>query len=179
MNDFQPEVEVLEQRKTNWWLVVGGIVLILFAVGTFAAPAFFLELVTILAGFAFLFSGLTNVITYFRWRPMPGAAGTLLMAVLDIVVGVLMLAYPIALEPVIPWMFGAVFVVFGIMEIVGTQPLGQIVPESRVIMVISGILTVIVGVMFFVWPASLSIWIAAFALIRGVTLIVCALAGRS
>lgn len=178
MSPFQPEVEVLEPRGINWWLIAGGIVLIIFAIGTFAAPVFFLELVTIMAGFGFVFSGVTNIVTYFRLRPIPGAAGTLLMAVLDIAVGVLMLVYPLVFAPVLPWMLGACFVAFGLLEIVGSAPLGQVVPESRVIMVISGILTVVVGAMFFMWPESLSIWVAAFALIRGVTLIVCAIANR-
>ena len=169
-----PKTEVIGQRKTNWWLVLGGVVLVLFAIGTFAAPVFFLEMLTIMAGFGFLFSGVMGIVTYVQTRYVSGSAWPLFMGILDVIVGILMLMHPIAFAPVFPWLLGASFIVFGVLEAVGSFPLGTYLPESRTMMVISGVLTAIVGIMFVIWPSSLSIWVGAFALIRGITL---ALAG--
>ena len=174
----QPEVEVIGERKTNWWLVIGGVVLLVFAIGTFAYPAVFLELITITAGVGFIVSGVSGVITYAQTRPLPGSGWVLFMAVLDAVVGVMMLVHPIAFAPVLPWILGVMFIAFGILEIGGTGPFGVLIPESRPIIIVSGILTIVVGIMFIIWPTSLSLWVAAFAAVRGITLIAMGLMSR-
>lgn len=174
----KPKTEVIGERKTNWWLVVGGVALVLFAICAFAAPFLFLELITVWAGIGFLFSGVMGIVAYVRSRLLPGAGWSLFMAVLDVIVGVLMLLHPVAFAPVLPWILGVFFIVFGVFEIGGTVPLGRLIPETRPVMIISGILIIVVGIMFIVWPSSLSIWVAAFALIRGITLIVSGFTAR-
>ena len=175
----QPKTEVIGERKTNWWLIIAGIVLMIFAIGTFAFPVFFLELITITAGIGFLFAGVSGIATFFQVRSLPGAGWTLLMAVLDILVGALMLMHPVVFAPVLPWILGASFVLFGIVETAGTAPLGKLIPESRPITIVSGVLTILVGIMFIVWPTSLSIWVAAFAAVRGITLIAMGIMSRA
>lgn len=161
-----------ETRKTNWWLVAGGAVLVLFGIAVFAAPGLFLEFLTIWAGIGFLISGVSGIMSYRQVRRARGSAGWhLFMAVLDIVIGILLIAHPLAFAEVIPWMLGIFFVAFGAVEIVGLMPFSRLVPETRIVAVISGVLSVLVGIMLFVWPASLSWWIAAFALVRGITLV--------
>lgn len=165
------QVEVVGERKTNWWFVVAGVLLVLLAVGTFAHPALFLELFTIWAGAGFLVAGVAGAVTYFQHRGFSRSAYSLFMAFLDALVGVLMLMHPVALAPVVPWFLGAAFIVCGLAAIIGTASLGRYLPESRPFMVISGALTLVVGVMFIIWPTSLSIWVSAFAAVRGITLI--------
>ena len=155
----QPRTEVIGERRVNWWLVLGGAALVVFAVCTFVAPMLFLEFLTVWAGVSFLFSAVMGFVTYVK-------------AALDLAMGILIIMHPIAFAPVLPWLLGVFFIIFGVLEMVGTAPLRQYVPESRIIMIISAILTVVVGIMFIIWPASLSIWVAAFALIRGISLIV-------
>ena len=159
-------------RKTNWWLVIGGVVLVICGIAVFAAPSFFLEFLTVWAGIGFLVSGITGMASYVQMRKVLDNAGWhLFMAVLDVIIGIVLIVHPIAFADVIPWMLGAVFMGFGLVEIIGLMPFSRIVPETRTIAVISGVLSVLVGVMFIVWPESLSLWIAAFALVRGITLI--------
>lgn len=166
-----PKTEVIGARKTNWWFVLGGAVLVLFAIGTFFAPYFFLEVLTIMAGFGFLFSGAMGIASFVRWRMLPDAGLTLFMSILDIIAGVVMLVHPIVFAPVLPWLLGVSFIVFGVFEAAGSAPFKGIAPESRTVMVISGVLTAVIGLMFVIWPSSLSIWVAAFALVRGITLV--------
>lgn len=168
---MRPMTEVVGVRRTNWWLVCGGAVLVLLAAGTFAFPQIFLKTITVLAGFGFLVSGVSGVATYARSRLLPGAVWTLVFAIFDFIVGVMMLAYPTVLAPSAPWALGIVFIAFGVVEVVGTTPLSRSVPELRPINIVSGILSAIVGVVFIIWPESLSLWIAAFAAVRGITLV--------
>ena len=174
----QPQVQVIGERKTNWWLVLGGVLLLAFAVCAFIAPNVFLEFITIVAGIGFLFSGAMGLTSYFKLRHLPNAGWSLLMAILDTLVGILMILHPIAFAPVLPWILGVFFILFGACEAGATIPLGKLIPESRGIAIVSGVLTIIVGAMFIVWPSSLSIWIAAFALIRGITLVVAGFTSR-
>lgn len=168
------------QRKINWMLIIGGLVLVLCGIAIFVAPGFFLEFLTVFAGVGFLISGVSGIGSYIRWRHIiPGAGWDLFMAFLDIVAGILLIIYPIALAGVIPWMFGIMFVAFGILTIVGLMPFGELVPETRVVAILAGILFILVGVLFFVWPESLSIWIAAFALVRGISMIATGFAMRA
>ena len=168
------------ERKTNWWLVVGGIILVVCGFAIFAAPGFFLEFLTIWAGAGFLISGVAGIASYIQLRKVkPGAGWDLFMAILDIVVGIMLIAHPFAFASFIPWMLGIVFILFGILEVAGMMPFAKFIPEVRAIAVISGILSIIVGIMFIVWPASLSIWIAAFALVRGITLVAMGFTSRA
>jgi len=160
------------QRKVNWFLVAGGVVLVLCGAAIFCVPGFFLEFLTIGAGIGFLISGIAGIGSYVRVRAYGGNAGFhLFMAILDVLVGFLLIAYPFVFVGFLPWMLGVGFVLFGIAEIAGLMPFSRVVPETRTIAIISGVLSTIVGIMFIVWPASLSIWVAAFVLVRGITLV--------
>ncbi len=174
----QPRVQVVGERKTNWWLVLAGVLLVAFSVCAFVAPYFFLEFITIWAGVGFLFSGVMGVMSYIKYRHLPNAGWSLLMAILDALIGIMMILHPIAFAPVLPWILGVFLIVFGIFEAGATIPLGSLIPESRGIAIVSGLLTVVVGVMFIIYPSSLSIWVAAFALIRGITLVVAGFTSR-
>lgn len=174
----QPRTEVIGARKTNWWLVLAGVLLLAFAVAAFLAPYLFLEFITIAAGVSFVFSGIMGIGSYFKLRRLPNAGWSLLMAVLDILVGIMLILHPVAFAPVLPWILGVFFIVFGVCEAGATIPLGSLIPESRGIAIVSGVLTVIVGIMFIVWPDSLSLWVAMFALIRAITLIVAGFTSR-
>ena len=160
------------ERKVNWWLTLAGVVLVVCGIAIFAAPAFFLEFLTVWAGIGFLVSGAAGIVSYVQVRRHMGNAGFhVFMALLDIVVGIVLIVHPYAFAELIPWLLGAAFIAFGVMEIVGLMPFTHLIPETRTIAIISGVLSVLVGIMFLVWPASLSIWVAAFALVRGITLI--------
>lgn len=168
------------KRGPNWWLVVSGLLLALCGVAIFVTPGFFLEFLTVWAGAGFLISGIAGIGSYIQLHKIhQGAVWGLFMGVLDIVVGIMLIAYPFAFSQAIPWVLGAVFIAFGIAQVVGIVTSGVLVPEMRIISMISGILCALVGVMFIVWPSSLSIWIAALALVRGITLVAMGFTAKS
>lgn len=160
------------ERGPNWWLVLGGVALIVCGGAVFAAPGLFLELITVWAGVAFFVSGVAGIASYVRLHRAGIPAGwDLFMAILDFVVGVVLVLHPYALASVIPWMLGASFVVFGVAELAGMVSFARSIPEIRTVSVVAGLLSAVAGIMLIVWPESLSLWVAAFALVRGVTLV--------
>lgn len=159
-------------QEVNWWYVAGGFILAFCGIVALVSPSLFMAYLTIFAGAGFLLSGFAGLISYWKTRHYKDTSkANLIMAILDIIVGILLIAYPFALEGVVPWFLGVVFILFGILEIIGVMPFAKFQLDSRAIMVIAGILAIIVGVLFIVWPESLSLWIAAFALVRGITLV--------
>jgi uncharacterized membrane protein HdeD (DUF308 family) len=177
------EVEMPQEqttRKTNWWLVAAGAVLVIFAIAAAGAPGMFLEFLTIWAGAGFIVSGIAGIASYMQIRKvMVGFGWQLFMSILDIILGILLIAHPFAFAAFIPWLLGCAFIVFGVFEACGSMPFAQLVPESRGLSIASGVLSIIVGICFIVWPESLSIWVAAFAFVRGFTLIIMGFTSRA
>lgn len=167
------------KRKINWFLVLAGVVLVALGIVIFAAPWLFLEYLTVGAGAGFLISGFAGIGSYLKMRDVQEGTGlSLFMAILDIMVGIMLIVHPFVFVNSVPWMLGVAFIVFGVFEIAGTFPVARLIPESRTVMVISGILAVVVGAMFIIWPTSFSGWVAAFVLIRGITLLAIGVTAR-
>lgn len=168
-----------DERKVNGFLLAGGIVLVVCGVVVFAMPSLFLEFLTVWAGIGFIVSGVTGLISCFRARKAGEGLGlSLFMAALDFAIGLLLVIHPFAFATLVPWLLGIAFIVFGALEVMGTFPFALHIPELRTIMVISGVLSAVIGVMFIIWPSSLSIWVAVFAFVRGITLIAIGLTSR-
>lgn len=165
-------------RKTDWYLVIAGILLVLFGIAAYSAPWLFLEFLTVWAGIGFLISGIAGAVSYFQLRKYGASGWNLAMAIIDIIVGIMLIMHPFVFADLIPWMLGVAFIVVGVMEATGCLPFVNMVPASRAITVASGVLSVIVGVMFIMQPASFAIWVAVFALIRGITLVVIGFTSR-
>lgn len=167
------------RRRANWFLMGGGIVMVLCGVVALFAPHLFLGFLTVWAGVGFIIAGFAGIGSYIQGRGVRDTSGlSLFMAVLDLVVGALLIVYPFAFMPAFSWLVGVSFIAYGVLEIAGTFPFAALIPESRPIMIISGVLTFIIGLVFIIWPASFAIWVAAFALVRGITLIVVAITSR-
>lgn len=168
------------ESSVNWWLVAGGAVLVICGIAMVAVPWLFMESLVIWAGAGFIVSGVAGVASYLGHRRRCEAAGwTGVMAALDLLLGVLMILHPLVFASAIPWLLGVAFIVLGLVEVAGMMPFAKLVPESRIIAIISGVLSAVVGVMFIIWPTSLSLWVAAFALVRGITLVAMGLTARS
>ena len=159
-------------KKHDWGLVVAGVLLVLCAFFFLVAPGLTLVTITAVAGAAFLVSGIFDVVNYVRFRKLMNLSGwALVYAILDIGIGLMFLIHPLAFAAVIPWVIGAFFVVFGVFEIVGSFKIRNAGAPMWGWMLFSGIVGALCGVMFFVLPATFSIFLSVFILMRGVSLL--------
>lgn len=159
-------------KKRDWGLIVAGILLIICAAFFAVAPGLALLTITAIAGAAFLVSGVFDVISYNRFRKAMNLSGwALAYAVLDIVLGILFLIHPIVSAGALAWFVGAMFIVFGAFEAVGSFRIRKTGVPMWGWMLFSGIVSVLCGVLFFMMPAMLSIFLSVFILMRGLSLI--------
>ena len=93
-------------------------------------------------------------------------------AILDILIGAMFLLHPLAFSVVLPWLIGGFFIVFGVFEIVMAVRGRSAGMPMWGWAVFSGVVGVLCGLTFFLSPATLSIFIALFMIMRGATLLV-------
>lgn len=159
-------------KKHDWGLIVAGILLVVCAFFFLVAPGLTLVTITAIAGAAFLVSGVFDIVNYVRFRKRMNLSGwSLVYAVLDIVIGLMFLVHPLAFAAVIPWVIGAFFIVFGVFEIIGSFKIKNSGASLWGWMLFSGIVSALCGLMFFVMPATFSIFLSVFILMRGVSLL--------
>ena len=160
-------------KKHDAGLVVAGVLLVLCAFLLFFAPGVALVTLTAIAGAAFLVSGVFDIVAYVRFRAAMSLSGwAVAYAVLDIVVGLMLLVHPFAFAAVIPWVVGFFFALFGAVEIAGSLRVRKVGAPMWGWMLFSGIVSALCGLAFFVAPATLSIFLAVFVLMRGASLVV-------
>ena len=160
------------QGKHDWGLIAAGALLILCSFIFFVAPGITLVTITAIAGAAFLVSGIMDLVNYIRYRKTAGlSAWAVVYAVCDFIIGAMLLIHPLLYSAVIPWVVGVFFIAFGVMELFGAGQLRKGGAPAWGWMVFSGIVSILCGVMFFVAPASLSIFLSVFVLMRGASLI--------
>lgn len=159
-------------KKRDWGLIVAGILLLICGMLFFWAPWLTLVTLTAIAGAAFLVSGVFDIIDYVRFRKIMELSGWVLAyAVLDIIIGLMLLLHPIAFAMFLPWLVGLFFIVFGIFEVVGAFKVRRSGISLWGWMLFSGIVGILCGLAFFLLPEIFSIFLAVFVIMRGVSLI--------
>lgn len=161
------------EKKIDWALVVGGVLLFACGLGAALYPGLTLVTMTSLVGAGFLVSGIADAVFYARNRRLLGLDGwALAYAVLDIIVGLMFLLHPLALSGVIPWLVGVFFVAFGVFEVVAGLKARKAGVPMWGMPVFSGVVNLLAGIGLVLVPAAVVFLIALFALWRGAMLVV-------
>lgn len=159
-------------NKHDWGLVIAGVLLIVCSIFFLAAPGLALVTITLTAGAAFLVSGVFDIVNYFRFHKAMNLSGwALAYAALDIVLGILFFVNPLVSAGAIAWFIGAFFIVFGVFEAIGAFKVRNLGVPMWGWMLFSGIVGALCGLTFFIAPAMLGIFLSAFILMRGASLV--------
>ena len=157
--------------KRDWGMFAAGVALIIVGFDVQWAPGRTLVSNAAVAGAMFLVVGAFDLYTYARYHKSLDLSGWLLAyAICDIVLGLMFLIHPLIAAEVIPWVAGAFMAAYGIFEIVAAVQLRGAVSWGWLL--VGGIVSILCGVFFFIWPASFAIFLAFFLMMRGVTLAV-------
>ena len=161
------------KTERNWQLIVAGILFIIFGLVCAFFPGLTLASIAFIVGAAFVVSGVVNIATFIRDRDLLGFSGWILAyGILDVLIGAMFVIHPFAFAAVLPWVIGAFVLVFGIYEVVATFMVKRAGLPLWGWMLFSGVISIVIGFMFFSMPEMLALFIALFALLRGVDLIV-------
>lgn len=160
------------QNKRDWGLIVTGVLLIVLGAVFMFAPVGTLVTITVIAGAFFLVGGIFAIINYIRFRKDQHSTGwAIVYGVLDILVGLMFLIHPLAMAAVIPWVIGIFVLVFAIYEIIAAFRVKKAGASFWGWVLFSGILSALLGILFFVYPTTFVYYIAFFLLVRGLTMI--------
>ena len=159
-------------NKHDWGLVIAGVLLVICSMFFLFAPGLALVTITVIAGAAFLVSGIFDIVNYFRFRQAMDLSGwALAYGALDIVLGILFLVNPLVSAGALAWFIGAFFIVFGVFEVVGAFKVRNMGVSMWGWMLFSGIVGALCGLTFFIAPAMLGVFLSVFILMRGASLI--------
>lgn len=160
------------KKEWDWTLIVIGVLLVVCGVLAATYPGLTLVLVTTMVGIGYLVSGVGDAVAYFRLRKRVGVSGwALAYSALDILIGVMLLLYPVAFSALVPWIAAFGFMLFGIVEIwMSVKAKGAAVPLWG-FGAVSGVVNILCALALFLMPASFALLIALIAVWRGIKLV--------
>lgn len=163
---------VTYKKQWDWTLIVIGVLLVICGILAATYPGLTLVLVTTMVGVGYLVSGVGDAVAYFRLRRRVGVSGwALAYAVLDVLIGAMLLLYPVAFAAVVPWIAAFGFLLFGIVEIWVSVKARQAAAPMWGLGVFSGVMNVLCALALFFMPASFVLFIALIAVWRGIKLV--------
>ena len=160
----------------NWWvLALQGVTAVLFGILALVWPYQTLLALVILFGAFMLVDGVLTLAGAFAWRKWnQGWWAVALAGVAGIIVGVLTFVWPGMTGLVLLYLIAAWAITTGILEIVAAIELRRVI-EGEWLMVLSGILSVVLGVLLVAFPGAgalgLAWLIGIYALVYGLLLI--------
>jgi uncharacterized membrane protein HdeD (DUF308 family) len=154
---MNPLLAGLEGVRRNWgWFLVLGIVLILLGCFAIVSPWVATVAAVLTLGWLILFSGVCEAVAAFGARQYGGVLLHLLGAVLSIVVGLLIVAHPVAGAAGLTMLLAAFFLVAGVFRIGAAVALRF---PNWGWSVLGGLVTALLGGLIWAeWPSS-ALWV--------------------
>jgi uncharacterized membrane protein HdeD (DUF308 family) len=170
---------MLSMLTRNWWVfALRGLVAIIFGILALIWPGqTLLALVLLFGAFALVHGILTAFVGIASYRYFERWWAVLLEGVAGIVIGVLTFFWPNTTALVLLYFIAAWALITGVFEIVAAIQLRRVITGEWA-MILSGLLSILVGVLLFVFPGAGAVslvWlIGIYAIVLGILLIVLA-----
>jgi uncharacterized membrane protein HdeD (DUF308 family) len=149
--------------------LVEGIVLMCLGAAAIIVPPVATLAVTIFLGWLFLVSGIVGLFTTFWMRGVPGFWWSLTSAILAIVVGVLLIGWPIAVTLPLTFLLVAFFLIEGVASIMFALDHRRELSAAWGSMLASGIVDLVLGGLIFAGLPSTAAW--ALGLLVGINMV--------
>jgi len=159
----------------NWWaLALRGIVAILFAIIAFLWPGITATALVLLFGVYALIDGIFTLVAALRAAQHHGRSGPLLLeAILDILIAIVVFAWPGAALVALIYLIALWAVLTGIALTAAGLALNRLSGEW--LLVVSGLMSILLGIVLFMQPGAgvvaLSWWLGVYALLFGIALV--------
>ncbi len=161
--------ETIALRKHWMAYLIEGVLLVILGAAAIVVPGWATLTVTIFLGWLFLFSGIFGLITSFWLREAPGFWWSLLSAVLGIVVGALLIGWPISGAVSLTLVLIAYFVMEGIFCIMFGLEHKRLLSGRWGWLVLNGVIDlVLAGIVIYGFPGT-AVWV--LGLLVGIDLV--------
>lgn len=163
-------------RRTKASVIILGIAMLLLGLAIFITPTNGVLFVTLCFGWLMLFAGIATLIGHFRHNPADRGAVDLVLAILEVIIGLLVVIFPAWWVLYVMIIIGIMILITGIYDIVDAFAFRSAGAGQFALWLVLGILTIIFGIMVFCTPfvaAEAIMIVAAVALVfDGITEIV-------
>src|SRR5579863_8092389 len=151
--------EVTAAIRAHWrFFLAEGIILIILGLAAIVVPLVATLAFTIFFGWLLLISGVVGLISTFKMHPAPGFWWSLVSAILAIVVGVLLLGWPVRGALSLTLLLITFFLIEGIASIMFVIEYRQNLPARWGWMVASGVVDLILAALIFAQFPSSALW---------------------
>ncbi len=155
--------------RDHWhWLMIEGIILAALGAVAIVVPPFATIAVTVLLSWVFMISGIVGMVTTFMMRTAPGFWWSLLSAILAIVAGVLMTAFPVTSALTLTLLVIFFFVLEGVFTIMFAFDHKRELSGRWHLLLLSGIVDLILAIILFVGLPKIATW--ALGLLVGINM---------
>ena len=168
--------QIPHQLAGHWWaFALRGVVAIILGITAFVVPGITLAILLGLFAAYMAIDGVLAIIAAVRaMREHKSFWPLLLEGIADLVAAAIGLLWPGITLLALVYLSGAWAIVSGIFLIVGASRLHEVV-HGRWLLILSGVFSLIWGVLLFVWPIAgllvMTWWIGAYAIVFGVMLV--------
>jgi uncharacterized membrane protein HdeD (DUF308 family) len=166
---------MIHELARNWgWIALRGALAIVFGILAFAWPASAFSAIVLLFGAYAFVDGVFALVALFRGAAKDRFWMLVLEAVVGIGIGILTIAHPAVTALALLYYVGIWAILTGIFELVAAIRLRKEI-TGEFWLGLAGVLSIAFGVLLFATPGAaalaLTIWIGAYALLFGVTLL--------
>lgn len=164
----------------NWvWLLVRGVIAILFGIMAMVWPGITAIALAVLWGIWALIDGVVNLAAAFQ-AGATGKGWKIFYGVVSVIAGLVAIIHPFDAALVLTWILGIWFIVTAIFQGVGAFSSTRTQP--RWMLLVTAVLSLVIGILFVARPGvgilSIVLWVGIVAIIWGIFLIIAAFAAR-
>lgn len=161
-------ISAKQKAGHDWGMFFMGIVCIAASAVIIVWPDISMFTITIIAGIVLCVAGVFDFILYSNVKgSVSGAGWYIASGICDIILGALFLLNPIATAAMLPWLAGIFVIAYGIAACFSGIGFSSFT-GAWAIMILNGILSVIIGIMFLTMPASFILFVSIYLAFRGV-----------
>lgn len=148
-----------------------GIVLAILGFVIFVFPNLSLGIFATLLAFGIMIVGANATYTYFAaLRDTGKGIGVLITGILCLIVGFVCLLYPYAFGVALEWFVAGAVIAFGIMQLVALIAAPSV--NGRFIGILGSLVVILFGILAFVWPATIMIYVGVSLFVDGISIII-------
>lgn len=167
--DTRSDALSARRKKLSWSMLFAGALFVILGIVCWVWPNLALVTIAVILGVGFLVAGAANIVDYALGHGV-FSVWLLVNGIFDVILGLIFVLNPLVSAWALTWLAGVVIIVSGIMQLLTCWRLRKDMSPTWWISLLTGLITIILGVLMVAVPATLSLWISIFAIVYGVGL---------